>query len=384
MEVSDSKRILFVMESLARGGAEVLLVTIANALSNLNFEVTILCYKPANELLDSLNGTVKYLYVPQKKFLIVDKLPVVQRFYNRQKATWEHRASPKKLYKYYVGNQKFDVEIGFIRGPSIKIISGSNNRFSKKIAWVHTDFEVCNPKSITSGFRNFSDVKLAYSKMNSIVCVSNNVRKSFQKVIGNVSNVLTIYNLISVDRIKKLKRGDCSVVKRKFTVITVGRLIPDKCQLRLLHATKKLVDEGYEFDVWIIGGGSEEKELKKYCIDYHLDNVIFFGMQDNPYVFLKQADIFLLCSKREGFAIVIPEAMTCGLPVVSTKCTGPTEILNNGEFGLLVDNSEEGVYWGMKTMMENPELLMKYKKKSLERYDDFDEKKIIKNIVELF
>ena len=107
-------------------------------------------------------------------------------------------------------------------------------------------------------------------------------------------------------------------------------------------------------------------------------------MQDNPYKYLSQADMFVLSSYREGFAIVIPEAMACGLPVLSTKCTGPTEILNDGEYGLLVENSVDGIYNGLKRVLDNPSIKDGYKEKSEKRYMDFDEAAIMPKIKDLF
>lgn len=378
------KRVLFVTESFARGGMETVLVSIANILSEKGYDITILCYDSRNELVPDLDEQIHYIYKPRKEFNILRKLPYIKRYFNHKKAVWEHRASAKKLYKYYVGNEKYDIEIGFYRGPSIKIISGSTNKKSKKLAWVHTDFKLCNPKSIASWFNNLEEVKTAYDKMDNIVCVSNKARESFNEVIGLEEKTKTVYNLIPAKSVIEKSYKDILIEKEKFTIVTVGRLIPDKRHDRLLSATKKLNEEGYDFDVWIVGYGPCENELKKYCEDNKIENVFFTGIQSNPYSYMRNADLFVLTSYREGFALVIPEAMACGLPVLSTACTGPTEILNNGEFGMLADNSSEGIYNGIKTILDNKDILETLKKKSQERYLDFDEEQIVKDIIALF
>lgn len=380
----NKKKILFVTESLARGGMETVLVNISNNLSEKGYDVTILCYDPRNDLISELNNQVHYIYKPRKEFPVLRKIPYVKRFFKYKKATWEHRASAKNLYKYYIGNEKYDVEIGFYRGPSIKIVSGSKNKKSKKLAWVHTDFKLCNPKSIKNWFNNFEEVKTAYNKMDNIICVSDKAKQSFNEVIGAKDKSVTVYNLIPAESIIEKSLEDIPLKKEKFTIITVGRLIPDKRHDRLLSATKKLISEGYDFDVWIIGDGRHADELKKLCTENKLNNVVFTGMQANPYAYMKNADLFVLTSFREGFALVIPEAMACGLPVLSTTCTGPTEILKNGEYGILVDNSSEGIYNGIKNILDNKYILESLKIKSEERYMDFDEKKIIKEIIALF
>ena len=380
----NGKKILFVTESLVRGGMETVLVTVSNALSQQGFDVTILCYDPRDDLRHDLESSVRYIYKPRREFNLMNKIPHIRRYYNYRKAAWEHRSSALTLYRYYVGNEKYDVEVGFYRGPAIKIVSGSPNKHSTKIAWVHTDFKLCDPRTIIGWFNSMDEAKVAYGKMDKIACVSNQARKSFAEVIGYKEKTTTVYNMISETKIDKLKKEQCPLVKKRFTFITVGRLIPDKRQNRILASTKRLREEGYEFDVWIIGGGRAEDELKSYCIVNHLDNVVFTGMQDNPYKYLNQADVFVLSSYREGFAIVIPEAMACGLPILSTKCTGPTEILNGGEFGILVSNDEDGIYQGMKSVLDNKDCLGYYRQQSLKRYHRFDENVIIEEIIGLF
>ena len=384
MQKNGKKRVLFVTESLARGGMETVLVTISNALVKRGYDVTILCYNPLDELRKDLNPAVRYIYKPRREFKVMNRIPHIRRYYNYRKAAWEHRVSPSTLYKYYVGNEKYDVEIGFYRGPSIKIISGSTNKESIKIAWVHTDFKLCDIRTVVGWFNNLDEAKKAYGKMDKIVCVSDQAKNSFSDVIGHKDKTTTVYNMISTSKIEKLKAEPCPLKKRRFTFVTVGRLIPDKRQDRILTATKKLRDEGYKFDVWIVGGGRAEDELKGYCTANHLDNVVFTGMQDNPYKYLSQADVFVLSSYREGFAIVIPEAMACGLPVISTKCTGPTEILKDGEYGMLVSNDEEGIYSGMKLALNNPMKIQYLKKQSKNRYNHFDEESIKNEIIDIF
>ncbi len=384
MQKIGKKRVLFVTESLARGGMETVLVTISNALVNRGYDVTIICYNPLDELRKDLNPAVRYIYKPRREFKVMNRIPHIRRYYNYRKAAWEHRASPSTLYKYYVGNEKYDIEIGFYRGPSIKIISGSTNKDSVKIAWVHTDFKLCDMRTVVGWFNNLDEAKKAYGKMDRIACVSDQAKISFADVIGHQDKTVTVYNMISASEIEQLKAEPCPIKKKRFTFVTVGRLIPDKRQDRILTATKRLCDEGYQFDVWIIGGGRSEDALKNYCIANHLDNIVFTGMQDNPYKYLKEADVFVLPSKREGFAIVIPEAMACGLPILSTRCTGPIEILNDGEYGFLVDNCSEGIYSGMKNVLINPSILDKYIKNAEKRYLDFDENKIFGEIINLF
>ena len=88
----------------------------------------------------------------------------------------------------------------------------------------------------------------------------------------------------------------------------------------------------------ILGKGKDETKLRGIAKKLGIvDRVIFAGFQDDPTPFYATADLFVLSSDYEGFGNVIVEALSFGLPVVSTNCpSGPAEILENGRFGRLV------------------------------------------------
>ena len=116
------KKILFIIPSLAVGGLEKVQVTLANKLSELGYEVTILLLEPVFDLQCQLNSEVRVEYKSYKKH-IGERIPYIRhRFYDD--GMWETRASAEKLHQYYVGDEHYDVEIGFFRGLPIKIVSG--------------------------------------------------------------------------------------------------------------------------------------------------------------------------------------------------------------------------------------------------------------------
>jgi glycosyltransferase involved in cell wall biosynthesis len=88
----------------------------------------------------------------------------------------------------------------------------------------------------------------------------------------------------------------------------------------------------------ILGEGEKRRELESLIESLNLVNKISMpGFVDNPYKYMRQASVFVLSSKWEGLPNVLIEAMACGTPLVATDCpSGPNEILQNGEYGLLV------------------------------------------------
>lgn len=106
---------------------------------------------------------------------------------------------------------------------------------------------------------------------------------------------------------------------------------------------------------------------------YHL-----IGFRDNPYKYVAKCDLFVCSSYREGFSTAVTESLVVGTPVVSTLCSGAQELLGyNNEYGLIVENSEEGIYKGLKKLLEDKELLEYYKKKAAERGSFFSKEKTV-------
>lgn len=124
---------------------------------------------------------------------------------------------------------------------------------------------------------------------------------------------------------------------RRPTIITVGRLVPQKDQACLLRAFA-LVATRVDADLVIVGTGPELATLRQLARQYAIEaRVHFAGRQSNPYPLLARADLFVLSSRFEGMPNVLIEALACGLPVVSTDCpSGPREILADGAYGQLV------------------------------------------------
>ena len=382
------KKILFVASSLRIGGMERVLVDIANALSSRGYDITIITYEDSGKenFIGELNSNITFYYKTNRDFRIKKALPYFHRFYRPNK--WETRCPSKDLYRYYVGNKnKYDVEIAFCRGPAVKIISGSTNKRSKKLTWVHNDYNLINQKTITKFFDSMESTIKAYDIFDKIVAVSNKAGQSFTEVIGYPEKLLTIYNMIDLKKIDQKRTVACPIKKSGFTFISVARLIPAKGHDKLLRVVKRLNNENYNFFVWIVGSGDMgqyEMDIKKYSDDNQLTNVIFMGRQMNPYSFMNIADAYICTSYTEGFPIALEEAMACGLPVISTRCTGTTEILENGKYGVMINGTEEEIYQAMKNVIMNPDLLLPYKKQSIKRSKDFSENKIIDDIISLF
>jgi len=123
-------------------------------------------------------------------------------------------------------------------------------------------------------------------------------------------------------------------------ILTVGRLKKAKNHALLISAFKRLLAR-MDSRLLILGDGDLEMQTLSFAqAEGVADKVIFAGRSRNPLPYYLSADLFVMSSSREGFGNVIIEALSCGLPVVSTDCGGPADILENGRYGRLVPGND--------------------------------------------
>ena len=129
----------------------------------------------------------------------------------------------------------------------------------------------------------------------------------------------------------------------------------------------------------LIGDGPQKIKLEKWVIEKKLsENVIFLGFLNNPFQYLRKSMFTLLTSKNEGLPNLITESLACGTPVVAFDCqSGPSELINNRQNGLLVENQDFDKFRiAMNEMVENTTLYQYCKSNAFESVQQFAIEKI--------
>ena len=377
------RKVLFFADGLYGGGAEKVLQTLLKYLNKDLFEITL--YSVKEETLDDLYpNDIVYRYIfyrwnSEESFWKRLRKRVVNKF----KLLIYYHLSPTIFYSLFVKG-KYDVEVAFIEGYATRIVSGSTNKKSKKIAWIHTNLEKNHWTAIA--FQNVKEEQNAYTKFVQVISVSQSVQVITEKLFKDIHNSITLYNPIDADNIVKLSSQIVPFNKssEKIRIISVGRYVQQKAFHRLISITAQLVTAGYDIELWLIGEGEQRPLLEKQIANLKLkDRVFLTGFQNNPYPYIKNADLFVCSSLIEGYSTVVTEALILGIPIVTTDCAGMSELLENGQYGLITENSEESLYQGIKYILDNPHLLEYYRSKIKDKSKDFAVANLMRPIEEL-
>ncbi|MEK7597045.1 MAG: glycosyltransferase [Patescibacteria group bacterium] len=219
-------------------------------------------------------------------------------------------------------------------------------------------------------------VSLLYKKANINIGVSKNISNDLRRYFF-LDNVQTIYNGINLKKISI--KNKINKIKR---IISVGRLDKQKDFFTLIKAFSILIRIFKNSELLIIGDGKIKKNLKSLISSLKLSKKIhLIGWKQNVSQYLATTDLFLFSSNYEGFPTVILEAMSYGVPVISTNTNyGPSEILDNGRYGVLVPvGNEKAMAKAMNDLLKDGKKYNFYFKKSLERAKYFSLDKMLKN-----
>lgn len=371
MERLSMNKILIIQENLCGGGAEKVLTDILNNFDYDRYSVTLLLKYPIGVFMDRIPPQVRVLSFNQQKRTLFERIAC--RFFY----PLEDRYLSWRLQRI-LADEQFDTIISFMEGMSARLHSLILDRAPRHLTWVHTD--VLNNHWYYAMFKNGADHEF-YKKVDEIIFVSQGAKENFSERYNTERKKHVLYNLIDRKRIIELASQD-PIPTNRVTICTVGRLVEVKQQKLMIKLMSVLKNRGLNLELWLVGVGSIEQELKelakKLAVD---DQVIFWGFQSNPYRFIKSADIFLLTSLVEGFPLVICEALSLGKPIVSTNVVGPKELLEGG-FGILCDTEEE-LAKAVEQLYYDAEARLHYAKMSAQKGLQFDPKSTMNQIYDL-
>lgn len=363
-------KILFFISGLSEGGAEKVLCSLVNNMDQDKFNITV-------QTIDEYDSERFLAKGIRYKAINKYKSKIGRIFFSY---LFRLCAELKLAYRLFV-KDNYDIEVAYLETIPTKIIAQSTNKKAKKLAWVHCDL------SMKEGMQAVRDkLRTQYEQFDEIVCVSEDVKSGFHKLIGSDLDAVVLPNVIDDEEIRA--KADDSVQwhreEDKVQLIALGRLTRQKNFPRLIKTCGRLRDAGCRFCLNILGEGPERSELEKQITDLKLDDFVMLkGFVCNPYPWIKQADVVVCSSDYEGISTVVQEALILSKPIVTTSCTGMKELLGESEYGMIVDRSEDGLYQGLYQMITDEDMRNVFREKAKERSALFRKSKVV-DITEKF
>lgn len=357
-------KILFFIDSIAGGGAEKVLRNLVNNMDQDKFDITVqtIDHAPAEKY---LRKEVRYKSINRLRN------PLLKKMYQY----WIRLCAELKiLYPLYIKGD-YDIEVAYLECGPTKIIASSTNRKAVKIAWVHCDLEK------KEGFTDsIEKTKKYYEKYDKIVCVSEEVQLGFQKLFGTKFKTIVENNVIDEEEVlsgasEQIEWDSKNGQKR---LLAVGRLVQQKNFTYLIDTCAKLKDADFSFQLIILGEGPERHKLEKQINELNIwDCIKLQGFCANPYPYMREADIIICSSLYEGISTVVQEALILGKPIVTTPCTGMEELLGESEYGVIAENTQDGLYKALVRLFNSEELLDQYRYKAAIRGKFYWKKRIV-------
>lgn len=364
------KKLLFVIDSLIIAGAEKSLINLLSAFDYSKYQIDLMLLSHTGGFFTQLPQNIKVLknnedwnifcsplFKSVKCFLTRGEISLA---YNRIMFAIKARLAGNKqkriqrLWKYMSpslteNRKKYDAAIAYMeKFPVYTVVEKVNAAI--KIGWIHIDYK-------SYGL----DKKFDYpylSKLDHIVTVSEQCSIVLKDVFPTLNDkILVIENIIYPELINKMAEETCELSNmKKKVIITIGRLTYQKGIDMAIEAAKMLIDSGYDFNWYVLGEGEEYHKLKSMIVRYGLENNFFLlGIRSNPYPYIRNCDIYVQPSRFEGKSIAIEEVKMICCPIVVTRYPTVNNQLIDNFNCVMTDINPEGIYTGIKQLIDNPE-----------------------------
>lgn len=383
------KKLLFVINTLSRAGAETALLALLNSLNPEQVDVSLFVLMGQGELVPELPGYVRVLNksiqsesvltAAGRKYMartmgkamlsrgtILRKFPymvsqtavmVKRGRFSVEKLLWPVLAEGAPRLE-----EEFDLAVAYLEGGSAYYVANFV-KAKKKAAFIHIDYA-------QAGYNRKIDGD-CYLKFDRIFTVSKEIQEPFLNIYPELAQRMDVFhNILDVQRIYRLSKepggfpDDFDGVK----ILTVGRLKAQKALEISIDAMRLLKDSGVKARWYVLGEGDQRAFLENHICQQGLEqDFILMGAVGNPYPWFAQADLYVHCSRFEGKSIAIQEALLLGCPVVVSDCSGNREQLTDGVNGQLCQLSASEIARTIRQLLADPERMERYRRAASEQ-----------------
>jgi glycosyltransferase involved in cell wall biosynthesis len=385
------KRILFVYDEMIIGGSTTSLLSIFNSIDYERYEVDLLLYNNVGALFDQIPKQINILpqaciFPPTAKGMKILRSIIAGDIL---RALYYGILIDKKLkinmqamvYARVTNSRRLDVEyyaaIGFLEGwPDIYV--ALKVRANKKFGWVHVDWK--------GSYLKAKIFERSYAQLDTIVLVSQKCMDNFIEMFPKLSSkTVSIENILSQVTIRNMAHefvADLAIDEIKINLVSVCRIeFHHKGLDRGIKAFIKLKEENLieNFHWYIIGDGADIDNLKNMITENLLGkHITVLGARNNPLPYVALMDMFFLPSRYEGKPMAVTEAQMLGVPALVTAYASAEEQIENSIDGIILENTDDAVYSGLKKLIDGKKRINIMKQKTYNR--DYSNKEVIEDI----
>lgn len=398
------KKILFVINTMGRAGAEKCLMSMLKYMDKEKYDISLFSVINRGEMFDYVPEGVKILNENPCSESVLDKKAkrelakiilkngfrhgyfFKEAGYLRKVISYQRKTGGvdfKKLFWKLLSDhaprqeEQYDLAVAYIQGAATYYVM-DHVRAKKKITFLHNEF-------IDSGYCPELE-EAYYEQADGIYCVSRSICDHFAEIYPKMADKMDVfYNLLDVEdiRTKSLEKDGMSALFQKkqgeTILLTAARLAPVKAYDLAVPALSLVRKQGYNVKWYVLGDGPEKDEIKRMIREYGLeDSFILLGAHKNPYPYMAECDIYVQATRYEGCCTSISEAVILGKPVIASDCDGNKEQLTRYETGILVALNSEDIARGIIQVVSDKELQEKMVAQA--NMDDFDPHNSLKRI----
>lgn len=371
------KKILFVINTLGRAGAETALLELLNHLDTEKYEISLYVLLGQGEMISRVPPEVHIKNkricedsvlsgAGRRKLLQTSVMALFRHGHTMEKIRYlmknlrvmkkAGKIQPDKLLWRVLSDgadrldETFDLAVAYLEGGSAYYVADHVNA-KKKAAFVHIAYG-------DSGYTREMD-RDCYEKMDVIYTVSRETRRHFLEFYPEYEEKVQVFhNIIDRERIEReaKKPGGFSDSYDGVRILTVGRLAHQKAYDIAILAMKQIRDAGYKARWYVVGEGPERKALEKQIAELRLQkDFILLGIKENPFPYYAQCDLYVHATRFEGKSIAIQEAQALGCAVIASDCAGNHEQIEDGVDGLLCLLTPEGIARKIEELIDDTE-----------------------------
>lgn len=352
------RKVLFVVHQLNLGGVQKALISALNALDYSENEVTLYVRKNRMDLLPQVNrnvsktiinqDTTKYYRKPYAIWLqLLLKIKYSQK--TKQKLNVYIISSQMKYEKerYFSDDVEYDLAVSYIQSYTAKFVD-ENVKARRKVMFYHGSTD------------EFHDVnEKAMQHFERIYCVSKGAQKAVQGFYPQyVDKIDCLENYVDAESVRqKANEFVPDYPNDKLILCSCGRITPVKGYDLAVGAAEILKKSGLDFKWYFVGDGVDRTKIEALISEKQLDDyIVITGLQNNPYPYIKNCDIYVQPSYEEAYGLTIIEAQILDKIIVSTKTVGGVDIIHDGIDGLLVDIDAKSIAQKISLICQDKDL----------------------------